>query len=153
MSTTRGSEKKAKQFKWWFEPDRKMVMIEKMVIKNENPLHHSYSVEEIRAILGRLDHDFGGEWFPLANNVALLGKGTEKMGLGRAILEQGKRSVRHAQGASYLGVVLEECGYLVWNEKHWGIKWRIDRPHFDLEKLASRLGNPPFKGLCTKGRE
>ena len=148
MLTTRGAGKKAKQFKWWFEPHLKMVRIE-----NENRRRHSYCVEDIRAILGRLDHDFGGEWFPLANNVALMGKRKEKMGLGRAILEQGESSVCHAQGASYLGVVLEECGYLVWNGIPKGIEWRIDKPHSDPEKLASRLGNPPYKGLCTKGRE
>ena len=55
--------------------------------------------------------------FPLANNVQHLRDGTEKMGLGRAILDLKGSTISHAQGSSYLGVVLEECGI---SSLEWG---------------------------------
>jgi hypothetical protein len=130
VSTTRGSNSKAKQFKWWFDPCLMVVRV-----RNENGLEHAYSVGEIHDILSELHDKFAAKWFPLA----------EVMGLGRAILEQGDSSVFHAQGASYLGVVLEECEYLVWNGEHMGIAWRIVDTDFGLERLADRLTRPPPK--------
>lgn len=140
MSKTRGPTKKAKQFEWSFDPKLKMVRIQ-----NENGLEHSYSVQEIHDILSELQKKFAAKWFPLGNNVEKLWDGTERMGLGRAILERGKGNVLHAQGASYLGVVLEECGYLVWNGEHKGIAWQIVDTDFRHETLADRLACPPEK--------
>jgi len=61
------------------------------------------------------------------------------MGLGKAILELDDSDVTHAQGSSYLGVVLEECGYFVWNGKHRGIHWRLINTDFSIPALIARL--------------
>ncbi len=134
MSDTRGGVTKRKQFTWHFDANSHKVRIE-----NEDGRKHSYSVQEIHSILTRLHDKFGDRYFPLANNVEWLSKGTEKLGLGTIILEQENSDVSHAQGSSYLGVVLEECGYLAWNEKHTRIKWRLVDTDFSLATIESRL--------------
>lgn len=72
-------------------------------------------------------------------NVENLGNGTETMGLGMIILFEGKNDIRHAQGASYLGVVLENVGYLKWNGKTRGIEWRLININFDLSTIENQL--------------
>ena len=57
--------------------------------------------------------------------MALLGKEEEKNGLGTAILNHSPDDITHAQGSSYLGVVLEEVGVFQWNGEKRGIHWRI----------------------------
>ena len=104
---------------YWFFRERFLEII------NENDLTHRYHFEEILQILNRLEKEHGISWFPLANNVAKMGNGTEKPGLGMAILEGAPGNITHAQGASYLGVVLEKLGIFEWNGKRRGIKWRI----------------------------
>jgi hypothetical protein len=84
-------------------------------IKNENGRQEEYSVHEIFEVLNWLTDKFGLDWFPLANNVEKLGNETEVNGLGVAILQKRPRKISHAQGASYLGVVLEHVGILEWN--------------------------------------
>ena len=96
-----------------------------LTIRNEAGLVHTYSITEINRILDRLRASFGAGWFPLANNVEKLYQGTEALGLGRVIYELKPGDTLHAQGASYLGVVLEELGVLQWNERRRGIQWRI----------------------------
>jgi len=59
-----------------------------------------------------LQKEFGTKWFPLANDVQKLGNGTEVTGLGVAILNHAPGDIEHAQGASYLGVVLDHLGVL-----------------------------------------
>jgi len=75
----------------------------------------------------------------LGNNVEKLGNATERQGLGTTILEQRPGNTYHAQGASYLGVVLEECGYFQWNGKHRGIGWRLIENDFSAENIIRRL--------------
>jgi hypothetical protein len=117
MSQTHGG-KKSKRFTW-------KLVGRSILIENENGKKHSYDIQEIQAILRWLNQRFGNSWFPLANNVELMGNGKEKSGLGMAILSRKPKDVTHAQGSSYLGVVLEEVGILIWNGAIRGIKWQI----------------------------
>ncbi len=106
MSKTHGG--RAKQFEWFFQKDH-------VIIENENGKTHEYSVDEIIEILTNLLEEFGQEWIPLANNVQKMYEGTEISGFGSTIYSLCPGDVFHAQGASYLGVVLEEAGLLEWN--------------------------------------
>lgn len=134
MSVTRGGKAKGKHFTWRFESDLHQVLIE-----NEDGRVHVYSVHEIQAVLRAVYREFKSDYFPLANNVERLWNGTEKMGLGKLILELEGSNTTHAQGSSYLGVILEECGYFVWNRKHRGIEWRLEDTDFSLDGITSRL--------------
>lgn len=109
---------RAKRFDWVFRNDF-------VIIKNENGRQEEYSIAEILAVLSWLTDRFGVAWFPLANNVEKLGRNEETDGLGVSILRQYPGNIIHAQGSSYLGVVLEYAGILEWNNKHRGIEWRI----------------------------
>ena len=136
MSITRGGKSRRKRFGWHFDAGSSRIAIE-----NEDGKKHSYSVLEIRDILNTIHHRFGTNYFPLANNVEKLSNGTEKIGLGTIILEREDSDVYHAQGSSYLGVVLEERGYFIWNGKHRGIEWRLKDTDFRLATIVSRLTN------------
>jgi hypothetical protein len=70
-------EKKV-QFNWFLKN-------EKLTITNQRGRTHEYGLDEIYKVLCWLEKEFGQSWFSLANNVAKLGKGTEKHGLGSAI--------------------------------------------------------------------
>jgi len=94
-------------------------------ICNENERKHSYRLSEVYEIIKWLEVKFGEDWFPLGNNVALMGRGEEINGLGVAILNLSPNDITHAQGASYLGVVLEEIGLFEWNGAMRGIQWRL----------------------------
>ena len=131
MLMTHGG-RKAKRFSWAIRND----CIE---IENENKLQHQYSLTEINAILFWLKDRFGAEWFPLANNVEKLWHDEEVDGLGVSILRQQPRNISHAQGSSYLGVVLEQLGILEWNDRHKGIEWRIIRQVPTLNKLRKAI--------------
>lgn len=134
MSVTRGGQAKGKHFNWHFDDDSNQVLI-----KNENGKEHAYSVKEIQTVLRAVYREFKSDYFPLANNVERLSNGTEKIGLGKLILELEESNIHHAQGSSYLGVVLEECEYFVWNGQHMGIEWRLEDTNFSLEKITSQL--------------
>lgn len=108
----------AKEFKWIYQDDY-------VRITNEDKREHKFSLTEIQNILTWLVSRFGRDWFPLGNNVANIGQNIEKDGLGVAILQQRPGDISHAQGSSYLGVVLEDVGILEWNNKQKGIEWRI----------------------------
>lgn len=116
MSITHGG--KAKHFKWSCQQGQ-------VLIKNEDGKTHEYSIKEITRVLTRLFEDFGHKWIPLANNVQKMYVGTEISGLGSTIYNLRAGDIFHAQGASYLGVVLEEAGLFEWNGRVRGIKWRI----------------------------
>lgn len=116
MSVTNGG--RAKQFKW-------EVVTPRIRIENAEGRVHEFELTEILEILNWLKLTFKGDWFPLANNVESLGNGSEKDGLGIAILNMNPNDVSHAQGSSYLGVVLQECGIFEWNNMKRGIEWRI----------------------------
>ena len=119
MLVTHGG-RKAKRFNWVLQDDY-------VKIKNENARQEEYPVGEIFDVINWLTERFGLSWLPLANNVEKLWQGTEVDGLGVAILWRRPRNIAHAQGASYLGVVLEHVGILEWNNKERGIQWRIIR--------------------------
>ncbi|MGO9314589.1 MAG: hypothetical protein ACLQBD_15880 [Syntrophobacteraceae bacterium] len=148
MSVTHGVTAKAKRFDWYFDTKSKKVWIE-----NEKGREHGYSTQEIQSILSKLYDEFRDRYFPLANNVARLSNGTEKMGFGMVILNQKNSNVPHAQGSSYLGVVLEECGYLAWNGKHVGIEWRIIDTDFSLDAIQSRLMAPDVSWQGNERRD
>ena len=124
---------KAKRFDWVSRDDY-------VIIKNENERQEQYSLAEILAIINWLAHRFGSGWFPLANDVGKLGRGEEVDGLGVAILRQQPKNVSHAQGSSYLGVVLEHVGILEWNNRQKGIQWRIIRQPATLDELRATMG-------------
>jgi hypothetical protein len=127
MLMTHGG-RKAKHFDWGFRNDY-------VKIKNENERQEEYSLAEIFAVLGWLTDRFGPDWFPLANNVEKLWNDEEIDGLGVAILRQQPRNISHAQGSSYLGIVLEHVGILEWNNRKRGIEWRILRQPRTLDDL------------------
>lgn len=110
-----------------------------ITIENDKGRKHIYEMGEIQKILKELLSIFGSEWFPLANNVELLWRGEEKEGLATSILKYSPGDIAHAQGSSYLGVVLEYVGIFEWNGKKKGIKWRIKELPENLEDLETLL--------------
>lgn len=134
MSITRGNPNRRKQFDWHFDPDTHQLLI-----INQNGRELMYSLEEIQRLLIALYKRFSSDYFPLSTNVELLSTGTGKPGLGATILEQLPKDVSRAQGASYLGVVLEEAGYFKWNCKTVGIGWRVVNSDFSTASLAASL--------------
>ena len=136
MSVTHGATAKAKRFDWYSDAKSKKVWIE-----NEKGREHGYSTQEIQSILSKLYDEFRDRYFPLPNNVARLSNGTEKMGFGMVILNPKNSNVPHAQGSSYLGVVLEDAGILL-GMQHVGIEWRIIDTDFSLDAIQSRRMAP-----------
>lgn len=132
VSETHGH--RSKTFRWQVKPSP-----DRLSIESDEGVKHEYALTEIQRILMRLDEEFGDGFFPLGNNVEKLGNGTEVAGLGTTILEQRPKDISHAQGASYLGVVLEECGYLEWNRQKRGIEWRLIRKDLEKAAIAARL--------------
>jgi hypothetical protein len=112
QSFTRGGPGKSVNFEWWFDADNNSLMI-----KNEKGRCEKFHLDEIVKILQQILTEFGGDYFPLANNVQKLGNCTETRGLGTVILDFNPVNINHAQAASYLGPVLEEIGYFDWNGK------------------------------------
>ncbi len=133
MSSTRGGPNRAKRFEWHFDITGQCV-----IIRNEKNFVHTYPVGDLVELLSRLEAAFGANEFPLANNVEKLGAGTERPGLGMTLMSI-KPNTTYAQGASYLGVVLEELGYLRWNGRSRGIGWRLTGQDVSLVELDSRL--------------
>ncbi len=125
---------KTRTFQWRFANDL-------LTIENELGRIHEYQLAEIYNILQWLQCEFHNDWFPLANNVEKLGNGTEKKGLGVAIYRQKPGDVTHAQGSSYLGVVLESAQLLEWNGAKKGIQWRIIRQINTIDNVRSTLNN------------
>ena len=119
MSMTRGGPNRAKRFDWHFD-----AAAQNVVIRNEDDRLLVYTVDELAELLNRLETAFGTSAFPLANNVETLAAGTERPGLGMTFMSI-KKNTTFAQGASYLGVVLEKLGYLRWNGRSRGISWRL----------------------------
>ena len=106
MSVTHGG--RARKFDWSFIEGH-------LVIQSESGMEHSYSLDEVHEIVKSLHSTFGDNWFPLANNVEKMYSGTERPGLGTAIYKLRPGDTTHSQGASYLGVILEEVGVFEWN--------------------------------------
>lgn len=101
---------------------------------------HVYSAIEIYLIMKSLIQQFGEAYFPLANNVELLGHHTEQPGLGMTIAQVSViHNIAHAQGASYLGPCLEHLGYCEWNGEHHGIMWKIISPDISDVRLLNDL--------------
>ena len=110
-----------------------------LTISNENNNFHHFPLTEVHSILNALYEQFGMGWFPLANNVQKMGEGTEQPGLGCTILREKPGDITHAQGASYLGCVLEHAGIMKWNNKKKGIKWRLLESPSNPDRLNMRL--------------
>ena len=132
MSVTHGG--RAKSFDW-------MVNDRRLLIQSESRMKHDYSLDEVLAIVRSLHSTFGKNWFPLANNVEKMYYGTEQPGLGSLIYQFSPGNTLHAQGASYLGVVLEEVGVFEWNGEKRGICWRIRNFVDDIESIEALLSN------------
>jgi hypothetical protein len=124
-------------FKSWMEGENLMMC-------NINGLAHKFDLNEIIGVLKDLEKnvsngEFHGGWIPLANNVELMNGGGEKNGFGMAILRQQPGEILHAQGASYLGPILEEINVLEWNGRRKGICWRLVDGVPGVNELAVRL--------------
>ncbi|MDZ8120136.1 hypothetical protein [Pontiella agarivorans] len=130
MSSTNGG--KAKKFDW-------ELITPRISIQNHEGRVHEYELTEIFEIINWLKDKFSDQWFPLANNVELMSNGTEKDGLGTAILNSKPNDITHAQGASYLGVVLQEIGIFEWNHAKRGIEWKIVNPPKTISELQQML--------------
>jgi hypothetical protein len=132
MSITRGNPNRRRQFEWHYDP-----LTRQLIIINQDGRELMYSLQEIQKILFALQHRFSSDYFSLSNNVELLGNDMEKPGLGAILLEELPKDVNRAQGASYLGVVLEEAGYFHWNGKTFGIAWHLMNFDFSDAGLAA----------------
>ena len=119
ISQTHDKPGKQKLFEWVFDP-----AAESLRITTEMMTEREYTLDEIRFVLQMLQEQFGAEWFPLANDPALLHAGKERPGLGMMLWKL-RRDVKHAQGAVYLGVILEELGLLEWNRRDSPVGWRV----------------------------
>jgi excisionase family DNA binding protein len=134
---TRGSASRCVRFTWGFDEEIGMLSIE-----TEKGRLHRFHMDEILKILNTVKSEFGRDYFPLANNVAKLDRGTEIRGLGTIILDGYPGDVTHAQGSSYLGPVLEQIGYFKWNGKNRGIKWQLVDHKISHKLVIERLKNP-----------
>jgi|LGVF01.1.fsa_nt_gb hypothetical protein len=134
MLSTHGG--KSKEFEWEYNCNR-----DRLFIENEDGRIHMFDLPEIMEIIDWLVERFGTNWFPLANNVQKLGDGTEKPGLGMAILSQRPKDITHAQGSSYLGMVLENVNIFQWNGAMKGIQWRMIKQDWDAAEIRQLLGN------------
>ena len=130
MTVTHGG--RSRNFDW-------TVQDGEILIQSESGMHHRYALGEILTIIRELRATFGGSWIPLANNVEKMYSGTERPGLGMAIFRLQPGDTVHAQGASYLGVVLEKIGIFEWNGQKKGIAWRLRNDLDDIESLESLL--------------
>jgi len=134
MSFTRGGPNKRKQFQWHYDPATCQLII---IIENRREL--MYSLEEIQKVITALSQNFSSNYFPLSSRAASPGEGEVKTSLGEIIFEAFPEEFDRAQGGSYLGVVLEECGYLEWNGRQVGIAWRLIDRDYSEDELAGRL--------------
>ena len=130
---TRGAKEKSFSWEW----DGKTLDI-----RRENGHHDEFSIKELHRILKSLEDQFQTGWFPLANDVAKMPKGTEKPGLGMTIFKIRPGDTTHAQASSYLGVVFEELGLTTWNGESRGIEWRLNGKVLTIDELAGRLREP-----------
>lgn len=129
---------RTRRFQWLLDGDT-------LQIESESGVSHAFTIRETLAVLQLLHAHFRNNWIALANNVEKLHHGTERYGLGGAIHQQRPGDTHHAQGASYLGVVLEHAGILEWNGKSREIQWRIRRMPAgtgELRTLLTRASGP-----------
>lgn len=131
---TRGGPRKAKRFTWRYDPATRAI-----IIVNERERALVYTLEQVVAALHALKAEFGSREIPLANNVAKVGDGSEQPGFGTVLIRLKPGDTSFAQGASYLGVVLEDLGYLRWNGRHRGIAWHLTDTSVDRVDLERRL--------------
>ena len=134
---TRGGPRKSKYFRWCWDGQTLHIHRE-----NQKHQHDEFPRAELENILKDLEGQFRSGWFPLANNVAKMPKGTEKPGLGMTIFRIRPRDTMHAQASSYLGVVLEQIGLTTWNGKCRGIEWRFNSKVPTGNALAVLLRDP-----------
>ena len=73
---TRGAPTKSKCFRWYWDDQTLHIHRE-----NRYHQHDDFPRAELEKILEDLEGQFRSGWFPLANNVEKMPKGTEKAGL------------------------------------------------------------------------
>lgn len=131
---TRGYQSKG--FTWRYSENRDAILIRR---KNES--QDVFPVHEIFSILHRLHDEFGGDYIFLRNNVARLGNGTERPGLGMTIMAAHQNAnTTHGQAASYLGPVLETLEFFLWNNQQTNIGWVLKKtPPPSIEDLRILL--------------
>ncbi len=128
-SVTHGG--RAKKFKW-------VLMVDSILIIKQTGVTLKYDLSDIQSVLSELNQGFRLELFPLANNVEKLYRSEETLGLGTALYKI-SQSTLYAQGASYLGVVLELGGILEWNGEKRGIHWRLRKWPLTLVAMKTLL--------------
>ncbi|POZ51708.1 hypothetical protein [Methylovulum psychrotolerans] len=152
ISRTRGPGGVARDFFWYISNDK--LIIQKissdrnadgrLYIGNNwaNQGKRCFTKDEISAALYWLLGRFGGADFPLANNVEQLRNGAEIDGFGVALYRV-NRNVYYAQGSSYLGVVLEHFGILIFVRTAPTIAWRFAdsyaAPYHNAASIADRV--------------
>lgn len=139
---THGFRDQAKAFNFSYDGTTKAI-----TIIAEHGRTDVFSLNLISQVLTSLYEQFLGDEFPLANNVAHLSKGTERVGLGSTIYKFNGKDTKNAQAASYLGPLLESLSVLEWNGLHRGIKWKFLRKIITVQELEDQLS----KLLMAKG--
>lgn len=137
ISETHDTPGKEKLFTWWIDRERGTVRI-----STEIMTEREYSLDEIRFILQLLREQFGDNWFALGNNASLIHSGKELPGLGTTLLRLRPNDMKHLQGCAYLGVILEECGFLKWNGKGSPVGWRLTGKEYDRQVFTDLSTDP-----------
>ncbi len=132
--TTRGRLRKRKSFECVYD-----LLGKKLLIKKQDEKRVEFNLVEIKNILEKIKASFGDGWLPLGNNVEKLYNKTERIRLGVIVYQQKPNDTFHAQGASYLGSVLEKVGILEWNGKSYRIKWRLRDIDISTENIERKL--------------
>jgi hypothetical protein len=145
MSFTRGGPGRQRQFQWQFDP-----VTRQLLILNENHWDFMYSLEEVQKILQGIYAMFSTGPFRLSSRDGFPGEEEkEYTGFIRIILKVLPHDYPRAMGASYLGVVLEEAGFLQWNGQTRGIAWNLINTDFSEEALTRRMTKP----VLVRGQE
>ena len=150
ISRTRGGPNIAKDFFWYISNDK--LIIQKIAAQDNGLLYideawthrgiRIFTKDEIINSLCWLHGKFENNNFPLANNVKMLGNGTEIDGFGVALYTLHVNTY-YAQGSSYLGVVMEYFGVLTFVQTNV-ITWKFAAPYLSCDSITQRI-NECFK--------
>ncbi len=106
---------------YWRIDNQGNVFIRRKFKSQKNYLEEKLSFDDIN----KLDKYMAdGEWKALANNVAKLGAGTEKPGIGKFLHEQLDMSTTSSQLSSHLGTIFANSGAWLFNSKKKNMKFK-----------------------------